>query len=219
MLKSAIFDLDGTLLDSMGLWNTFGETYLRALGKEPRENLREIFRTFTLEQAAVYYQTHYEIALSVEEIVSGANRMVEHYYRSEVQLKDGVTQFLKELAEQGVKMCVATVTDGYLAEVALERLGVRHFFTKIFTAAELGCDKTTPVIYRAAQEYLGTEKAETVVFEDAYHAAKIAKADGFPTVTVFDSSEPQQEKLRSLTDCHLTDFGHTEPFWKFASAT
>lgn len=218
MLRGAIFDLDGTLLDSMPLWGSFGERYLRTFGKEPHENLSEVFRTFTLEQAAVYYQTHYDIALSVKEIVSGANRMVEQYYRSEVQLKSGAAQLLKKLAEQGVKMCVATVTDGSLAEAALERLGVRHFFAKIFTATELGCDKTTPALYRAAQKYLNTEKAETVVFEDAYHAARTAREDEFPIVAVFDGSEPQQVELRRIADCYLADLEHIEPFWKFASA-
>lgn len=218
MLRGAIFDLDGTLLDSMPLWDSFGERYLRTLGKEPREDLSEVFRTFTLEQAAVYYQTHYDIARSVEEIVSGANRMVERYYHSEAALKDGAAQLLKKLAEQGVKMCVATVTDKALAEAALERLGVYHFFAKVFSASELGCDKTTPALYRAAQTYMGTAKAETVVFEDAYHAARTAHEDGFPVVAVFDHSEPQQEALRMLADCYLTDLDHTEPFWKFASA-
>lgn len=219
MLRGAIFDLDGTLLDSMPLWGSFGERYLRTLGKEPCENLSEVFRTFTLEQAAVYYQTHYDIALSVEEIVSGANGMIERYYHSEAALKDGAAQFLKKLAEQGVKMCVATVTDRVLAEAALERLGVRHFFVKVLSASELGCDKTTPALYCTAQSYMGTVKAETVVFEDAYYAAKTAHEDGFPVVAVFERSEPQQEALRMLADCYLTDLDHTEPFWKFASAT
>lgn len=218
MLRGAIFDLDGTLLDSMELWDSFGAIYLRSLGKEPHEDLTETFRTFTLEQAAAYYRSHYDIALSVEEIVSGANRRIEQYYRSEVQLKNGAAKLLQELAEQGVKMCVATVTDRSLTEAALERLGVRHFFTRIFTVAELGCDKTTPALYRAAQRYLNTEKAETVVFEDAYHAARTAREDGFPTVAVFDNSEPRQEDLRRIADCYLADLEHTEPFWKFASA-
>lgn len=218
MLRGAIFDLDGTLLASMPLWNSFGARYLKALGKEPHEDLTETFRTFTLEQAAVYYQTHYDIALSVEEIVSGANRMIEQYYRSEVQLKSGAAEFLQELTEQGMKLCIATVTDRSLTEMSLERLGVRHFFVKIFTAAELGCDKTTPALYRAAQRYLNTEKAETVIFEDAYHAVRTAREDRFPTVAVFDGSEPQQEELRRIADCYLADLEHTEAFWKFASA-
>ena len=126
MIKGAIFDLDGTLLDSMSLWDTFGEDYLRSLGKEPHENLTEAFKTFTLEQSAEYYREHYGVTLSVEEIVRGVNRRIEGYYTNEVEIKHGADVFLKNLYDNGVKMCVATVTDRYLAEAALERLGVRQ---------------------------------------------------------------------------------------------
>ena len=63
MLKGAIFDFDGTLVDSMFIWETFGEEYLKSLGKEPKENLSETFATFTLEQAAEYYKKHYDVNL------------------------------------------------------------------------------------------------------------------------------------------------------------
>ena len=175
MIKGAIFDFDGTLLDSMFIWDTFGEDYLRTLGKEPKENLTETFKTFTLEQAAEYYREHYGVTLSVEEIVDGVNDMVAEIYRTKVTLKDGVRAFLEGLRAQDVKMCVATVTDRAIVEDVLNRLGIRDFFVEILTCAEVGCNKETPHIYRAALEVLGTKKDETVVFEDALHALITAK--------------------------------------------
>ena len=97
MIKGAIFDLDGTLVDSMFIWDTFGEDYLRTLGKEPKENLTETFKTFTLEQAAEYYREHYGVTLSVGEIVDGVNDMVAELYRTKVALKKGVLEFLRDL--------------------------------------------------------------------------------------------------------------------------
>ena len=94
MIKGAIFDFDGTLVDSMFIWDTFGEDYLRTLGKEPRENLTETFKTFTLEQAAEYYREHYGVTLSVGEIVDGVNEMVSEIYRTKVTLKSGVLEFI-----------------------------------------------------------------------------------------------------------------------------
>ena len=76
MLKGAIFDLDGTILDSMFIWDTIGEDYLRTLGIEPKDNLKETFKTFTLEQAAHYYRENYGVTLSVKEIADGINKKV-----------------------------------------------------------------------------------------------------------------------------------------------
>ena len=217
MIKGAIFDLDGTLLDSMSVWDTFGADYLRSLGKEPRENLTEVFKTFTLEQSAEYYRAHYGVTLSVGEIVSGVNRMIEGYYRNEAELKKGADVFVKSLYDRGVRMCVATVTDRYLAEAALERLGIRRYFSEIFTTAEVGHDKTTAHIYRAALAHLGTEKSETVVFEDAYHALMTAKRDGFTVAAVYDRHETRRVEMKAEADYYVSDY---ERFaWKKAKKT
>ncbi len=206
MLKGAIFDFDGTLVDSMFIWDTIGEDYLRSVGKEPHENLKEAFMTLTLEEAAEYYREHYGVTLSVKEIVDGVNGMIEEIYRTKVTLKKGVADYLNFLKENGVKMCVATVTDRYLVEETLERLGIRHCFSKVFTCAEVGCGKDKPIIYRKAQEYLGTAKEETYVFEDSLFALKTANNDGFNTVGVYDRHENRQDELKKLADYYIQDF-------------
>ena len=212
MIKGAIFDLDGTLLDSMFIWDTIGEEYLRSLGKEPHEDLKETFMTLTLEEAAEYYREHYGVTLSVKEIVDGVNAMVEQTYRTKVTLKPGISEYLAWLKENGVRMCVATVTDRYLVEETLERLGVRHYFSEIFTCAEVGFGKDKPVIYQKALEHLGTEKSDTYVFEDLPFALNTAKTDGFPTVGVYDRHEAHQDELKELSDYYVLDF--TDPILK-----
>lgn len=206
MIKGAIFDLDGTLLDSMFIWDTIGEDYLRSLGKEPHEDLKQTFMRFTLEEAAEYYREHYGVTLSVTEIVDGVNTMVEDIYRTKVTLKSGVADYLAYLKENKVKMCVATVTDRYLVEETLERLGIRRYFSEIFTCAEIGFGKDKPVIYQKALEHLGTKKEETYVFEDSLFALKTAKADGFTAVGVYDRHETSQDNLKSLADYYIRDF-------------
>ena len=206
MIKGAIFDLDGTLLDSMFIWDTIGEDYLRSIGIEPRENLAETFKTFTLEESAEYYRTHYGVTLSVEKIVNGVNLMIEDFYRNTVLLKEGVAEFLARLSNGGVKMCIATVTDKYLVEAALIRLNVRQYFGEIFTTAEVGCGKNDPKIYRTALAYLGTEKRETLVFEDVLHALMTAKNDGFPVAAVYDKHEIRQTEMKANGDYYITDY-------------
>ena len=206
MIKGAIFDLDGTLVDSMFIWDSFGEDYLRTLGKEPKGNLTETFKTFTLEQAAEYYREHYGVTLSVEEIVDGVNEMVSEIYRTKVALKNGVLEFLRDLQIKGVKMCVATVTDRPIVEDVLKKLGIRDFFTEIFTCAEVGYNKETPHIYRAALGVLGTKKDETVVFEDALHALITAKKDGFKVAAVYDRHERNQTQMKENGDYYITNY-------------
>ena len=207
MIKGAIFDLDGTLIDSMFIWDTVGNDFLKFRGIEPQENLAEVFKTFTLEQSAQYYRTHYDIELSVKEIEDEINNIAEKYYHTKVVLKPGINEFLKRLQRAGVKMCVATVTDRAIAEAVLKRLNIFQYFTEILTCADVGSNKETPDIYRRALEHLGTEKHETVVFEDVLHALKTAKDDGFKIAAVYDLHEPNQEEIRELADYYITDFG------------
>ena len=210
MIQGAIFDLDGTLLDFMSIWDAIGEDYLCSLGIEPRENLRETFKTFTLEQSAGYYKEHYGVTLSVTEIIDGVNDMVENYYIEIVPLKPGVKEFLTKLHNQGVKMCIATVTDRHLVEAALKRCGVREFFSEIFTCAQVGKSKEDPAIYHAALEHLGTDKIQTVVFEDAFYALKTAKADGFVVAAVYDVHEDNQKEMKSISDFYIDDFSDVD---------
>lgn len=206
MIKGAIFDFDGTLVDSMFIWDSFGEDYLRTLGIEPKENLAEAFKTFTLEQAAEYYRENYGVTLSVEEIVDSVNEMVAEIYRSKVTLKGGVREFLEGLRSRGVKMCVATVTDRPIVEEVLASLGIRDYFVEILTCAEVGYNKETPHIYSAALEVLGTKKDETIVFEDVLHALMTAKNDGFTVAAVYDKYEEKQVEMRAVADYYISDY-------------
>ncbi len=206
MIKGAIFDLDGTLLDSLDIWETVAQDYLRELGFEPREDINEMFKAFSLYQAACYYRETYGIQLSTEELMAGINRRVEEFYFHTVPAKEGIKEFLEELSGKGVRMCVATATDRYQAEAALERCGIAGYFSEIFTCTEVGSGKDEPLIYRAALAHLGTAKEETAVFEDALHAIKTAKQDGFPTVGIYDRHHREQDEIRRLADVYVKDF-------------
>lgn len=216
MLKGAIFDLDGTLFDSMFIWDTAGEVYLRSIGIEPQEDLQKALKPMSLLQSAIYIRDKYAIPLSVKEIMDGINHTVEDFYFYTVQPKEGVIAFLEQMKKHGVKMCIATATDRYQAEAALKRCHMDNFFSEIFTCTDVGHGKDEPVIFQKAMEYLQTTKTDTVVIEDAYHAARTAKSDGFITVAVYDSYEDKQTELRCVSDCFLENFTQTELFWKFA---
>ena len=216
MLKGAIFDLDGTLFDSMFIWDTAGEVYLQSIGIEPKENLQKVLKPMSLLQSATYIQEKYSIPLTIEEIMDGINRTVEDFYFHTVQPKEGVIALLEQMKAQEIKMCIATATDRYQVEAALKRCGMEAYFSEIFTCTDVGHGKDEPIIFQKAMEYLGTTKADTVVFEDAYHAAKTAKSDGFIIAAVYDFYEKKQAELHYVSDCFIECFTQTEHFWKFA---
>ena len=216
-IKCAIFDFDGTLFDSMFIWESVGEIYLRSLGKEPKPSLREDVRALSLYQSACYFRKEYDLPLSEEQIMSGINKTIEHFYINEVMPKPYVTEFLDEMKQKGIPMCIATAFDRYQIEAALSRCGMSHYFDAIFTCSEVGYGKDEPVIFRKAMEYFNSDRSSSIIFEDALHAIKTAKNDGFTVVSVFDNSEKRQDEIRALSDCYIRDFEHTEDFWKFAS--
>ncbi len=205
-IEGAIFDLDGTLLDSMGIWDRAGEDFLLSLGITPRENLAETLKEMSLAQAAEYLQDTYGVSKSVDEIIRDVCHLVEDFYIEKVPLKKGVKEVLEKLSKNHVKMCVATASERRLVDLALTRCGVRQHFTEIFTCNELGLGKDSPDIYEMARAHLGTPKENTFVFEDAIHAIRTAKAAGFPVVGIFDASEKDQETVRSLSDYYLESF-------------
>ena len=217
-LRGAIFDMDGTLLDSMQVWENAGEDYLRTLGCVPEEGVGELMKSMSLQQAALYCRERYALPLSVEEIMAGVNGRVEDFYRRQARLKPGAADFLDALSRRGVAMCLATATDLHLVEAALDRCGVRTYFSALFTCTQVGSGKDEPHIYRAALRHLGTGRTDTLVFEDALYAARTAKGDGFVTVGVADAYEKSEGELERLSDFFLRDFREVDQFWKFVSA-
>ena len=217
-IRGAIFDVDGTLLDSMFIWDTIGEAYLRSIGYQPKENLNETFKNMSLHQAARYYQTEYGVTQSIDEIMDGVNAMLERYYRFEVPLKPGVAELLERLRQNGVKLCIATATDRHLVEAALDRCGVLSCFGEIFTCNEVGHGKDEPDIFEAALRFLGTRREETLVFDDALYAVRTAKEAGFPVAAVYDSHERSQAEVRARSDLYLEDLTQLVELQKFLSA-
>jgi HAD superfamily hydrolase (TIGR01509 family) len=206
-----IFDLDGTLIDSMKAWATIGESYLLWKGCTPAPGLLEVLKPMTLLQAARYFRCAYPIEETEEAIVEQIIRMMENQYRQSIPLKPFVQPFLEKSFQMGVKMCVATATDRNLAEAALERLNIRKYLCGLITCTEAGCGKDQPVIYQEALKLLGTNIEDTVIFEDALHAVKTAKAAGFNVAGVFDETMADDtEEIKAASDWYINSFDEWE---------
>ena len=213
-LKCAIFDFDGTLFDSMHIWESVAEIYLRSLDIVPKPSLRDEVREMCLHQSATYMREEYDLSLSVEQIMEGINQTVEDFYLYQVLPKAGVIPVLERLYHAKIPMCIATATDRYQIEAALKRCGMAHYFDEIFTCSEVGHGKDEPAIYRKAMACFDVDRSTTIVFEDAYHAVRTAKKDGFVVAAVFDQSEKRQEEIRELADFCIADYEHMEALWE-----
>ena len=204
MIKGAIFDVDGVLLDSMGIWDDLGARYLRSLDKIPEEGLNKILFSMSMEQGAEYLNEHYGLNKSVKETVDGIGRMLEDYYFYEVLLKPGAKEVLEFLKSKNIKMAAATSSPRTHIEKALSRNGLLGYIEKIYTTSEVGVSKHSPDIYNLAADFLKTKSEETLVFEDSLYALKTAKEAGFVTVGVFDEKgESNQAELENQADLYL----------------
>ena len=199
-MRGAIFDLDGTLVDSMGLWETAVDRWLTERGEAPLPGLRQTILRMSLAEAAAYLRDAYALRETADELVADMIRFMQRDYATRVELKPGVRAFLTRLRAAGVACCVATAGSRTLAEAALRANGVADCFVGMVTCLELGSNKHEPDVYEAALRLLDLPKSDVVVFEDAYHAAKTAKNAGFRVVGVYDTSEPEQEKLRGIAE-------------------
>lgn len=202
-----IFDVDGTLLDSMPVWDHSGERYLASLGIHAPSSLGRVLFAKTMQQGAKYMKEKYHLLQSEEEIQAGVTQTVAEAYCKETKLKQGAKEFLDTLKEADIPMTVVTSTDRPLVLAAFRRLGLEGYFQKIFTCTEFGSGKDEPAVFRAAAAQMGSMTESTWVAEDALYAIRTAKAAGYRIIGVADaSSSADENEIRKLADIYIKDF-------------
>ena len=201
-ITGAIFDMDGTLLNSMDYWAIAPYEYLQSLGVEPVDNTSKRFLEDGLKSWYEQEKARYCLTVTIEEARRGIYAIVEKGYATAVRVKDGAYEMLEKLQAKGVKMCLATATDRGTVEAVLKRLGIDKFFSRIFTCNEVGVGKREPKIYEVALEHLGTDRETTYVFEDAAYALKTAFSNNFKVVGVYDKNVyASEEEIKAM--CHI----------------
>lgn len=199
-----IFDMDGTLLDSMRAWQGTGAKLLEAHQIAVPLNLDEKLKAMSLEDMAVYFNESLGLKLTIEEVIEGINAQVRYAYETTVTLKPGIKDMLEDLKHRGIKMCVATATAKCIAIDVLKRLGVLDYFEAVLSCEEVGVGKTQPTIYLKAAEVMGLSLDHVVVVEDALHCIQTAKTAGIKVVGVYDeSAKGDNAQIRKVSDIYI----------------
>ena len=206
--RFAIFDMDGTLIDSMGYWKTLAAEYLKTkrISTISRE-MSERIKPMTMSESAAYFHQEFHLPGTPETIAEEMNQMMGAHYKKDIPLKPGVKEYLYSLKNAGVSMCVASATAGPLMEACLERLGVLELFEFLISCESVGAGKDRPDVYFAAAKRLGGRIQDTAVYEDALYAARTAKNAGFYVVGIYEeSSLADWDQMRQTADEVIRDW-------------
>ena len=207
-LQSAIFDMDGTLLDSMPTWRELGPTFLKEAGITATPEQDRMLHILADCDVIPYLREVCGLPWSQQEIIDQIIQRMETFYSSQVRPKPGLEKFLSILKMEGVWMYVATATDRRLAEAALRCAGIDGYFRGLITCADVGASKEdSPAVYESAMRRLQSNKRDTVVFEDALHAIRTAKAAGFRVAGVYEATaEQDQPEIQRLCDYYIRSY-------------
>lgn len=194
-VHSAIFDIDGTLLDSMGIWSDLCSRCLRSLGVEPDEDVDSIVSDMTMQECASYVVGRYHLTKTTEQFEEIALSVIDRFYREEVGLKPGAMQLVTSLYKAGIPMILVTTADKELARAALTRNEIFQYFRALITCDEYGTSKGESFIFKKALEILGASDEGVYVFEDSLKAIRTARQIGYITVGIKDKSDEANWEL------------------------
>ena len=213
MTKGFIFDMDGTLIDSMGIICELDKLILHELGLDGRDDLLEAMRYLPLGDSAAYVVEHSDVPYTAEELAEIMIRNTIEGYKN-VEVKEGVFDFLDDCRSAGIRMAIATATEPDIAAEVAGRLGLLSYMETLVSCTDVGKTKEHPDVFLKAAENMWLSPEECAVFEDGLPGATSAKKALFTVVGVYDkSSAGDEDAMRNVCDRYVTSFcelGDTE---------
>ena len=210
-MRYAIFDLDGTIVDSMGYWRGFGKAFAEEHNLDRTSDFNDFTGTDWVEKLCDHFNKTYNMDMTPEKFMEWGIDFMMRKYANDVEFKAGAQQLLDNLKASGVKMCVCSSTDRYMMEPVLKKYDLDKYFDFTVHCRRYGKEKNDPEIFRYCMNRLGAEKPEEVaVFEDALYSASTAKSAGFYVVGMYDVNEKRTDELKQLADQYVTDYAQLD---------
>ena len=206
--QCAIFDLDGTLINSTGVWNKVDEDFFNRRNVIMPPEFPQVIKTHTLMSGAVYIKDRLSLPESPEDIVKEWHDAAVYAYHNDVRIKPYVKELLELLKNSyGYKIGLATSNTHELYDQCLINNGIYDYFDSFTQSDEVERLKGFPDIYEKSAERMGVPKEECIVFEDVYQAVKGARMGNFFTVAVEDSaSADDREEIIKIADVYIKSF-------------
>lgn len=206
-IKACIFDLDGTLVDSMWMWPDIDREYLNRFEIEYDDNLKNEIDGISFHETAVYFKNKFGISDSVEKICKDWEDMAYDKYKYEVKEKPGCKKFLEHLRSKGIKMGIATSNNRSMVDVVLESLDMKDFFEVITTSDEVKRGKPAPDVYLTTANLLNVEPKNCLVFEDVVAGIMAGKSAGMKVCAIEDDfTKEVRQKKKELSDYYIVDY-------------
>lgn len=206
-MRAVIFDMDGTLIDSMEVWAEIDQDFLDKRQILVPENIQKAIEGLSFLETVLYFKENFQLEESVEEIYRELIEMSIEHYRQKIPLKSGVKEFVSSLHQKGMRIGLATSSQHLLVEAVLERHDLQRYFTSIRTSCDVGRGKPFPDVFLKVAEDLQVKPAECLVFEDTVAGVLAAKRAGMKVIAVFDNNSlPDMEEIGQLADGYIVNF-------------
>lgn len=206
-IDGVIFDLDGTLVDSMWIWEDIDIDYLKKYNIELPNDLQGDIEGKSFSETIAYFQERFDIKDSSEKIKEDWLAMARHKYENEIPLKEGAREFLELLKLKGIKMGIATSNTRELAETIIDKHGIRDFFDSIRTSCEAKRGKPHPDVYLLVAGELGIKPENIIVFEDVLQGIRGAKKANMKVCAIYDEySKDITEEKKKEADYYIDSY-------------